>query len=43
MGKGNNKFYRLLKLPKETRQLISWFNKLKQKMINEPDKKRKGK
>ena len=36
----NNRFYRLLRLPKETKQLISRFLKLKQKMLNEPDKKK---
>ena len=41
MGRGNNRFYRLLKLPKETKQLISWFVKLKQQMINHPEQKKK--
>ena len=41
MSRRNNKFYRLLKLDKETRQLISWFVKIKQKMLNEADKKRR--
>ena len=43
MSKGNNRFYRLLKLDKSTKQLISWFSKIKQNMINEADKKAKEK
>ena len=42
MGR-NNRFYRLLKIDKETRQLITWFNKLKQKMMGEPEKRGKNK
>ena len=34
-----NKFYRNLKLDKETKQVISFFRKIKEKMLKEDDKK----
>ncbi len=38
-GKGD--FYRRLRISKELRELITFFRKIKRKMINEGDKKRK--
>lgn len=39
---GKNKFYRTLKLDKETRRLVNFFREIKEKMLKEGDKSSKG-
>jgi len=40
-GDGKDKFYRTLHLDSENRKTIKEFNKIKRKMINETENKRK--
>ena len=36
-GNGKDKFYKKLKLDKDTRKILKWFKKVKDDMLNEKD------